>query len=152
MNLENSVVPDDYMLDDAPDLEIPQGVDPLAPYGRTETGRIRKRPVGSKKSANGPSPRNAAKAKQAAGVLMEAHAIGVGAVVLMQMYQTAGAMSERAATLEDSMTRALMLDGNLCDTILKGGVQSGKIMLLIAVFTHAIAIAPTAVSEYRERT
>ena len=149
MTLEPTQVPDGTE-DDAPDVDSP-GYDSEAPYGYTKSGRIRKRPIGTRTTIGGGPARSERLARQATAVIVQLNGYTVLGVLAMGMTNTASALAERQPTFEDNVYNALVLDPALCAIILKAGVKSGKVMLLIAIIGQGLAVMPTAITEYRER-
>jgi hypothetical protein len=151
LTLESVSVPTGPDEDEAPDIDSP-GYDAEAPYGRTKSGRIRKRPVGGTRVASGSTPARSEKlARQATAVLMQVNGFIIMGAILASMMETAGKLTERTPVFEDQIYNALVLDPAMCEQILKTGVKSGKVMLLIAIVTHAVAVMPTAVVEFKEQ-
>lgn len=130
---------------------LPTSDDPEAPYGRTASGRIRKRPVGSRKNGpTGPRGSNEQLAKQAASLLAQTNGLITTGLFLVGFQRTASAIAERNEPFEAQVAAALVTDPALCRTILKAGGTSAKLSLLIAYAMLAGSVAPVAISEYRE--
>ena len=90
-------------------------------------------------------------AAQATGVLVQVNAmIAMGAAAL-GLFRTGGAIAEANNTFEAAAYQALLTDPELCKLILKSGAKSAKISLGLAYGGMAMAVAPTAVMELRER-
>lgn len=128
------------------------GYDPEAPYGRTKTGRIRKRPVGSTRRTGTAGPRgsNEVLATQAATLLVQVNAFAVTGLMIAGMRQTASEIAGRNDAFEAQVRSALLTDPDLCRTILRAGGASAKVSLLVAYGMLFGSVAPTAVMEYRE--
>lgn len=145
--------------DEKPDLdenELDDTVsgDPEAPYGRTPTGRIRKRPVGQKgaRSQGKPGASNEKLARQAAKTLVQLHGIVAVPVMLIGLQQTASALTDedRNEQFEEQAYSALLVDPALCRAILSTGGSSAKLALVVAYFMFGAGVAMTAVPEFRE--
>jgi hypothetical protein len=65
--------------------------------------------------------------------------------------QTAAALATANEGFEESAYQALLTDPKLCQLILKAGATSGKVSLVIAYGMLAVAVAPVAVAEFREK-
>lgn len=154
-----------FTIDDAPDLPrdtVPETADieyPCRICGREAgpyRGRGRKPTVCQEckpKRATGVAPRitgaNASLAAQATEVLSQVNgflAIGLSA---LQLFGTAGAIAAHDEAFKAQANAALLTDPDLCRLILKGGVKSAKISLLMAYGGMAVAVAPTAVVEVK---
>ena len=149
MTLEPTQVPDGTE-DDAPDVDSP-GYDSEAPYGYTKSGRIRKRPIGTRTTTGGGPARSERLARQATAVIVQVNGYAVIGAMAAGMANTASKLADQQSTFEDNVYNALVLDPGLCAIILKAGVKSGKLMLLVAILGHIAAVVPTAITEYRER-
>jgi hypothetical protein len=148
LTLESVDVPADE--DEAPDIDSP-GYDPEAPYGRTKSGRIRKRPVGNRSVAVGNgSVRNAAKARQAAAAVCQLNTYFVLGLLTSGMHETAGTLAAGEDKFRTDLENAFALDPALADYVLKLGVKSGKVALISAFVLHFGKAVPSAVTEYRE--
>jgi len=147
-------------VDDYDDVDIsnvvplaapPSTDDPEAPYGRTKSGRIRKRPVGSaRRGASGPRGGNEVLARQAASLLAQANGLITTGLFLTGFPRTASAIAERNEPFEAQVTAALIADPALCRTILRAGGTSAKLSLLVAYGMLAGSVAPVALEEYRD--
>ncbi len=141
---------------DLSDVEYPCEVcgKESGPYGGR--GRKPKRcPEHKKQTRSNNSPKItgniANQAAQAVAVLEQlngAMALGLSA---LSMFKTAGAIVEYNPTFRDSAYNALLVDPELCKMILKSGAVSGKMMLGLAYAGMGMAVAPTAVMEYRDK-
>ena len=139
--------------DEAPELDtdapIP-GADDEAPFGRTASGRIRKRPVGSNVRQSGAS--NEKLARQAAKTLVQLHSILAVPLMMVGLVQTAAALSDedRNAQFEEQVYAALLPDPSLCRSILRAGGASAKTSLIIAYSMFGASIAMTAYPEIKQ--
>lgn len=143
---------DDFDISNVVPLTAPTvSDDPEAPYGRTASGRIRKRPVGARKNAaTGPRGSNETLAKQAASLLAQTNGLITTGLFLTGFKQTASEIAARNDAFEAQVASALLTDPALCRTILKAGGTSAKLSLLIAYAMLAGSVAPVAIAEYRE--
>lgn len=156
----------DFTVTDAPEL-LPQDTVPetadveypckncgreAGPYG----GRGRKPTVCAEcKPKKGNSPAkvtgtNARLAEQATAVLAQLNmflTIGLSAV---KMFGTAGAIAGYDDTFREQAYAALVTDPELCKYLLRGGVKSAKVALGLAYCGMGVAVAPTAVMEFKE--
>lgn len=133
--------------------ETDEGFDSEAPYGRTPTGRIRKRPVGSTtRGAKGGGGKNSnqALATQAAALLAQTNGLLCTGLMLARMGQTASALAQANEGFEEQVAAALITDPALCRTILRAGGTSAKMSLIIAYVMLGAAVAPVGYMEYRE--
>lgn len=88
-------------------------------------------------------------AAQAATVLEQLNGImSIGALVL-GMHNTASAIAAATPGFKEQAYTALTTDPELCRLILKSGVKSGKVSLMIAYGSFAMQVAPVAVMEYK---
>lgn len=144
-------VPGSGMEDEAPDTESP-GYDPEAPYGRTATGRIRKKPVASRTSATTgrSSAKNETRARQAASAIVQLNAFAVVGCLTAGLTETGQLLMGREEKFRDDLYNAFVLDPSLADYVLKMGSKSGKMMLIAAIGLHVGSVVPTAFTEYRE--
>lgn len=150
LTLETADVPPDFGEDETPDIDSP-GYDPEAPYGRTKSGRIRKRPVGTRSAGTvTSSARNATKARQAAGAVCQLNTFAVIGLITSGMHETAGTLAANEDKFRTDLENAFALDPSLADYVLKMGVKSGKVMLITALVLHFGRAVPTAITEYRE--
>jgi hypothetical protein len=141
--------------DITPDLDVdePDVTDSEAPYGYTPTGRVRKRPTGSRKNATRQAGASNEKlARQAAKTLVQTHGIIAIPLILVGLTETAAALTDeqRNDLFEEQVYSALLTDPALCRSILKGGGTSGKIMLLIAYVMFGAGVGAVAIPEVRE--
>lgn len=159
----------DFVVSDAPDDTLPRDTIPetadveypckqcgreAGPYG----GRGRKPTICAEckpKNKRGNTPRvtgtNANLAAQASEVLSQVNSfIALGAAA-MKLFGTAGAIGAYDDTFKSQAYAALLTDPDLCRFILKGGVKSAKLTLLMAYGGMAVAVAPTAIMEIKEQ-
>ena len=138
-----------------PTVDAPtESFDSEAPYGRTKTGRIRKRPVGSgtRTSSAGDSPsgeRNRKLAEQAAGVLGSIHDTMAMGAFSIGLRATPSAISTANEQFVSMATEALLNDPALCKSILRAGAKGGKGALIVIYGMFLIAVVPTAVLEVK---
>lgn len=122
------------------------------PYG----GRGRKPRVckDCKPQRKGSAPRvtgaSATLAAQAAEVLSQLNSFMALGAAAMKLFGTAGAIAGYDDTFKSQAYAALLTDTELCRFILKGGVKSAKLTLLMAYGGMAVAVAPTAIMEVKE--
>lgn len=142
----------DQAEDVAPDTDSP-GYDPEAPYGRTKSGRIRKRPIGrtSADTATRTPVRAEKLARQATAAVMQLNGFLIMGTLVSGMPRTSKKYSEHSDEFESQVYNALVLDTAMCEQILKAGVKSGKLMLMIAILGHIAVGVPDAVIEFRDR-
>lgn len=93
---------------------------------------------------------NANLAAQATEVLSQLNGFMALGTAAMKMFGTAGAISSYDETFKSQAYAALVTDPELCRFILKGGVKSAKLTLLMAYGGMAVAVAPTAINEVKE--
>lgn len=124
-----------------------------APYGYTPTGRIRKRPVGSRANTGGAgaSRGNEALAASAASLLAQMNSIVGLSLAAFKLPVTAEKIGEANENFETMARNALAGDPKLCRRILSGGVSSSKAGLTMAYVALGIAIIPSAQTEIKER-
>jgi hypothetical protein len=73
-------------------------------------------------------------------------------LMLMQLPATSMKLSEcNDEALRQQIYEALLLDPDLCRTIVRGGVKSGKLALIIAYVGLGAAVFPTALVELKEK-
>lgn len=126
--------------------------DPEAPYGRTPTGRIRKRPVGnSTPRASGNGKRNDKLAADAASILARGNSLIGMSLAVFGMPLTAEALKDANDTFETMAREALVNDPALCRKILTAGATGGKTGLVLAYGMLAGSIGPTAFMEVKAR-
>lgn len=89
----------------------------------------------------------AAQATQVLAQLNGFMAIGLSAV---GMFRSAGAIAAYDETFRESAYNALVTDPELCRYLLRGGVKSAKVALLVAYGGMAVNVAPHAVEEIKE--
>lgn len=123
-----------------------------APYGYTASGRIRKRPIGSR--VGDASPRKAGMsneklARQAAALLAQVNNIVAVGLTIAGMPGTASAIANANDGFEEQAYNALLPDPALCRSIVRVGGTSSKVSLLIAYGMFTVQIAPVAVMEAR---
>jgi len=88
-------------------------------------------------------------ARQAANVLTGMNAgLGTGAY-LLGLRGTAAAIRDANESFDPAAYEALKMDPGMCRMILRGGANSGKVMLAIAYLMLGMNVAPIAVTEYR---
>lgn len=138
----------DIDLDETPDVDSP-GYDAEAPYGRTKSGRIRKRPVGSATRVGTSTAKNERLATQATAAVMEAREAMTLGAMMFGLADTSSVLVARSDAFKARIHNAFLLDSQLAETVVKAGVKSGKIMFLSAILLDAAAVAPTAVVEIR---
>jgi hypothetical protein len=90
-------------------------------------------------------------AAQAAGVLEQLNGMLAIGLTAVGFFDTAGALAQANGTFKEQAYQALLTDPELCKLILKGGVKSAKISLGLAYCGLSVAVAPTAVNEFREK-
>jgi hypothetical protein len=122
-----------------------------APYGYTKTGRIRKRPIGSR-AGGGPSANasNEKLAAQAAEALSQIHDLMAAGSYVMGFRDTPRKITDANDAFKDRAAAALVNDPKLCRSILRGGESAGKMGLVVAYVMFAASIAPVAMSEAKE--
>lgn len=133
------------------DIDAESLISEEAPYGYTTTGRIRKRPLGSR-ARGGPSGEkgNAVLARRAANVLGTLNSVTAGSLYVLGMRDTASAIAQHNDDFENKAAMALANDPKLCRTLLRGGEASSKLLLVAAYGSLAMAVAPVARREYSE--
>lgn len=153
----------DYVIDDLPADTIPDVVDveyPCEKCGREAgpyRGRGRKPKVCQeckpKRSSGQGAPRvtgtNANLAAQASEVLSQLNSFMALGAAAMKLFGTSGAIASYDDTFKSQAYAALVTDPELCRFILKGGVKSAKLTLLMAYGGMAVAVAPTAIMEVK---
>ena len=155
--IEQPTVPDQPPGDmederDAPAPPPPDAGGPIpdpAPYGYTPSGRIRKRPVGSRNRSADSGAVGSADAARAASVLAslnEGICVGLAAV---KFTGTAGAILAGNDDFRANAELALRNDPKLCRAILRGGSSGGKLGLILAYVMLANTAGTVAIGEYR---
>lgn len=92
----------------------------------------------------------ATQAAQATAVLVQLNGmLAIGSMAL-GMHGTASAIAAGNGVFEEQAYQALITDPELCKLILKGGVKSGKVSLLIAYAGLGASVVPTAINEVKE--
>lgn len=92
---------------------------------------------------------NASLAAQASEVLSQINSMVALGCAAMKLFDTAGAIAGYDDTFKAQAYAALTTDPELCRFILKGGVKSAKITLLMAYGGMAVAVAPHAITEVK---
>lgn len=90
-------------------------------------------------------------AAQAATALMQVNSLAEMGLRFGKLPMTAEAMAMAKESFKEQVFEALKTDPELCKTILKGGIQSGRIALIIAYAMLASVVAPVATMEIKER-
>lgn len=90
-------------------------------------------------------------AAQATGVLVQLNAILAMGAAAMGLFRTGGAIAAANEGFEQAAYRALLTDEALCKAILKTGSKSAKVALGLAYGSLGMAVAPTAIEEFKER-
>ena len=90
-------------------------------------------------------------ARQATEALCQINGfLALGAMVL-SLHATAATIAEAQDTFREQTHAALLTDPDLCRTILKAGVKSGKLALLISYVMFGAAVVPVAVMEIKQK-
>lgn len=97
---------------------------------------------------SGTSANLAAQATQVLCQLNGFVALGLSAI---GMFQTAGAIAAYDDTFKEQAYSALVTDPELCKYLLRGGVKSAKVALVLAYGGMGVAVAPHAVAEIRQK-
>lgn len=87
-------------------------------------------------------------AAQAAKVLANANNMLAMGASVTGMFRTGGLIVEYSDTFEQQAYQALLLDPELCRTILKTGGKSASFALVMAYVGLGVAVGPTAYEEY----
>lgn len=103
---------------------------------------------GSVPRVTGTSANLAAQATQVLCQLNGFVALGLSAIGL---FQTAGAIAAYDDTFKEQAYSALVTDPELCKYLLRGGVKSAKVALVLAYGGMGVAVAPHAVAEIRQK-
>lgn len=90
-------------------------------------------------------------AAMAVDVLCQGNAAITVGLMLVRLNQTASELATRDDAFRAQAYEALKLDPALCKVILKGGASSGKVALMIAYAMMLASVAPTFISEMKER-
>lgn len=107
-----------------------------------------KRSTGDSKSPR-VTGKNAVLAARATEVLSQLNMfISIG-FAAMRMFGTAGEIRTADETFREQAYAALVTDEELCKYILRAGVKSAKMTLLMAYGGMAMAVAPTAMEEIK---
>ena len=106
---------------------------------------------GARKTGTAPKNNNAVLAKQATDALVQMNGLFGTGIYVLGFPETSSAIAERSDAFEEQAYNALLTDPALCRMILRGGTTSGKLALLIAYSMLAGGVAPTAITEYRDR-
>lgn len=94
---------------------------------------------------------NSTLATQATEALCQINGFLMLGVMFAGMHATAGAFSAGEEGFRGQTYAALLTDPDLCRSILKAGVKSGKLALIISYLMLAGSVIPTAVVELREK-
>lgn len=144
--------------DDQIDLDLITYPDatPEAPYGYTPTGRIRKRPVGSraggaKGAGRGSMPASRQQAETAAALLARANGLVGLSLAMFGMPLTATALADANNDFQNMATEALLADPSLCRKILSAGATSGKAGLVMAYAMLGVSVAPAMMGEIKDK-
>lgn len=88
-------------------------------------------------------------AAQATEVLSQLNGFIALGTAALKMFSTSGAIAEYDETFKQQAYSALVTDPELCKFILRGGVKSAKLTLLMAYGGMAVAAGPTALQEIK---
>ena len=136
----------------AVDPDDDTGTDSVAPYGYTASGRIRKRPLGSRLDGvvRKAGMSNEKLARQAASLLAQANNIMATGLLLTGFRGTSSALANANDAFEENAYQALLPDPALCRSICKAGGTSSKLSLIIAYGMLGGQVGPIAYIEYRQ--
>lgn len=90
-------------------------------------------------------------AAKAAEALCQINGFAALGAMMLGFVQTGAVIQAEQSDFKEQAYNALLTDADLCRTILKGGVKSGKLALLIAYAMLAASIFPTAKMEFAEK-
>lgn len=90
-------------------------------------------------------------AAQASEVLSQLNSFIALGAASVGLFGTSGAIGGYDETFKSQAYAALVTDPDLARFILKGGVKSAKVTLLLAYGGMAVAVAPTAIMEVKEK-
>lgn len=147
---------DDFDIDSVPLTE--EVKHPCAECGRDVEwkgrGRVPKMCPEHRKIKTTSTPRISSKntdlAAQATGVLVQANGFLALALSALSMFQTGGAIVAGNDQFKAQAYEALLLDPDLCRSILKTGGKSAKAGLIFAYAGLGMGVLPTAAAELKE--
>lgn len=98
-----------------------------------------------------PGNTNAKLAAQAADALDQMNGLVAFVAAMAQWEHTGEAIQTGRPTFRDQAYEALLTDPELCRTILRGGVMSGRVALIMAYGMFGVSVAPVALMEARQK-
>jgi hypothetical protein len=126
---------------------------PYGGRGRKPTKCPEHKGNGTPSVKRGTTPiKNAVLAGQAADALVQLNSIVALVATLAQYEGTGDALRIAQDGFREQAYQALLTDPELCRSILKGGVMSGRVALLIAYAMLGSVVAPVAMYEAREKS
>jgi len=90
-------------------------------------------------------------ARQATEALCQINGFLAIGAMFAGLHATAGAISNAEETFREQTHAALLTDPDLCRSILKAGVKSGKLALIVSYVMFGAAVLPTAVLEVKTK-
>lgn len=118
-------------------------------------GRIPKRCPEHRKTQSASVPKskgsNATLAATAADALCQWNGLLVVGCMVAGYHGTGSAIAERETAFREQAYAALVTDPALCRVILRAGTTSAKLSLLMAYGMLGIAVAPVAMTEFKEK-
>lgn len=96
-----------------------------------------------------PGNTNAKLAAQAADALDQMNGLVAFVAAMASWENTGEAIQTGRPTFRDQAYEALLTDPELCRTILRGGVMSGRVALIMAYGMFGVSVAPVALMEAR---
>lgn len=158
-DFSSATVPDYFQPDSVPplaDVEYPCEVcgaeaGPYGGRGRKPTKCTMHKKGSSKSSAVKVTGSAATLAAQAAKSLSNMNSMMAVLAAGIGLFGTGGAILEANTSFEEQAFNALLTDSELCKTILKTSGKSAGLGLIVAYGGMAVAVAPVAVMEIKDK-
>lgn len=144
-------VPEDLAPDTGSDLRCSVCGKELVYSGR---GRKPTKCEEHRKSSSGSTRKSVSNDKlaaQATDSLMALNSLACMGIMFAGFQRTASAIAERDDAFREQAYSALLTDPALCRVILRGGAVSARLSLAIAYGTLGAAVAPVALTEFKEK-
>ncbi len=103
----------------------------------------------SRSTVKASNAKNERLASQATDALMQINGITAFLAHITGLPATADAITTAEPALREQVHAALITDPDLCALILKGGMQSARVSLVIAYAMFGVAVVPTAIAEVK---
>lgn len=159
-SVEIPEIPDDNMPNDTvpplQDVEYPckecgREAGPYAGRGRKPTKCADCKPKSSRTGATKAVGSDAALASRAVEVLGQLNGFLAMGLLATGMTMTASTLAANNDAFKENALNALITDPALCRLILRGGVKSAKVALMVSYGGLVASIAPTALQEFKEQ-